>query len=352
MSDQTAITWCDSTFNPWVGCTKISPACDNCYAERLMDHRMHRVQWGPGEPRVRTSEANWNKPLVWERAAWKFVQCSACGRRGPAVVANGTTRCGSCGCQDTTPARRRVFCASLADVFDNEVLAAWRADLFQLIADTPHLDWLLLTKRIGNVEQMTMGSLRAMFHRTDREPPTWPWPNVWLGATICNQAEADRDIPKLLAVPAVARFLSIEPMLGPITINPLLISAIEGTSQHGQRFIDWVICGGESGSHARPMHPDWVSSLRDQCASAQAPFHFKQWGEWAPNQTLTWAQRMRNAGQFKALYVRLDGSTHWIGKDDHELYSASDVQMVKIGVKEAGRRLDSIEHNGFPAPAA
>jgi protein gp37 len=255
MGANTKIEWADHTFNPWIGCTKISPACDNCYAETLMDNRLHVVQWGAGNPRKRTTEKNWRDPIKWD------AEAAAAG------------------------IRFRVFCASLADVFDNEVPDAWRVDLLRLIEATPNLDWLLLTKRIGNVSAMLdkAGSLMS-------EVLVWPKPNVWIGATICNQAEADRDIPKLLQVPAPKRFLSMEPLLGAVCLRNIYVgkgSVIEGMpSCHDHldplRFrpgIDWVIVGGESGTHARPMHPDWVRSLRDQCNEAGVAFHFKQWGE-------------------------------------------------------------------------
>jgi protein gp37 len=250
MAKTTGIAWTDSTFNPWLGCTKVGPGCDNCYAETLMDKRWHRVQWGSGQPRVRTSTANWQQPLRWDALHTAFH--AAHGRK------------------------RRVFCASLADVFDNAVPPQWRADLFGLISRTQHLDWLLLTKRIGNVFAMTQSALWASGHHAGmhhRLPP-----NVWLGISVATQKEADRDIPALLAVPARVRFLSIEPMLEEIRLDHRLIAAIDGTSQHGQRFIDWVICGGESGPHARALALPWVRSLRNQCAFANVPFFFKQWG--------------------------------------------------------------------------
>ncbi len=262
MAENSKIEWCDHTFNPWIGCTKVSPACDHCYAEALMDKRMGKAKWGAGQPRVRTGAANWNMPLRWNREA------------------------------ERTGVRPRVFCASLADVFDNEVPARWRADLFRMIRSTPYLDWLLLTKRIGNA--------RAMIDEArdfDASGPIWPWPNVWLGATVVNQAEADRDIPKLLAVPAAKRFLSIEPMLGGIQLGLCdcdngSVAAPGGAggvtcpkcSGTGGRMLDWIIVGGESGPGARPMHPDWARSIRDQCAAAGVPFFFKQWGEWLPGQ--------------------------------------------------------------------
>ena len=330
MSEHTAITWCDSTFNPWIGCNKISPACDHCYAERMMDHRLHRVQWGAGQPRQRTTEANWRLPLAWNKRA--FVECPQCGWRGEWEQAN--VRAGCCPRCNHLPrtyklARRRVFCASLADVFDNEVEESWRLDLFWLIHKTPHLDWLLLTKRIGNARSM----LTAAICQLD---PAGEWPvplqNVWLGITAVNQAEADRDIPKLLAAPAAKRFLSIEPMLSAIDLTQWLRPGWSPSADPQwldlRAPVDWVICGGESGPHARPMHPDWVRSLRDQCAAAGVPFHFKQWGEWAPGRR-----------------VGATDSHRWpieANEPDGGVWSG------RIGMRRAGRLLDGIEHNGVP----
>lgn len=238
MAEKTGIAWTDSTFNPWMGCTKVGPGCDHCYAEALMDKRWHKVQWGPGGERKRTSAANWKQPLLWEREHEAFALMH--------------------------DRRRRVFCASLADVFDNEAPAAWRAELFALIGLAPHLDWLLLTKRIGNVPKML-------------EQPGMPNgglpSNVWLGATVVNQEEADRDIPKLLAVPASVRFLSVEPMLGAIDLGYM-----RDWRRDGPRVVDWVIVGGESGHGARPIQLGWVESLRRQCELQGVAFFFKQWG--------------------------------------------------------------------------
>lgn len=279
MADRSNIEWCDSTFNPWIGCTKVSPACDNCYAEADFDKRRHIVTWGAGQARHRTTAANWRKPLRWN--AKPFYECPECGWRGdkPSTqggsFTDGLPSCPHCDSMGLIDARRRVFCASLADVFDNEVPDEWRVDLFSLIDATPHLDWLLLTKRIGNVGNM----LPVPF---DFE---CLYPNVWLGATICNQAEADRDIPKLLAVPAAVRFLSMEPLLGPVNVYSSMTGELLHTSgdDYNPGSIDWVIVGGESGPNARPMHPDWARSLRNQCASANVPMLLKQWGEFAPN---------------------------------------------------------------------
>ncbi len=178
--------------------------------------------------------------------------------------------------------RMRVFCASMADVFDKDAPAGARARLLSLIADTPHLDWLLLTKRIGNATRMLQDACMHDGRLMDASDRYRPPPNVWLGATVVNQEEADRDIPKLLATPARVRFLSIEPMLGPIDLRIGGMSMPDYAPHRPLPQVSWVIAGGESGPYARPAHPDWFRSLRDRCAAAGVPFHFKQWGEWLP----------------------------------------------------------------------
>lgn len=283
MSANTKIEWADHTFNPWIGCTKVGPGCDNCYAKADFDDRKHRVTWGAGQARSRTK--TWGDPVRWNKQHEAFF--AEHGRR------------------------QRVFCASLADVFDNEVDPRWRDDLFTLISHTPNLDWLLLTKRIGNVRGML--GLNGSKH-TAAEWGTG-FSNVWIGATICNQEEADRDISKLMEVPAAKRFLSIEPLLGPVDL---------GFDLPWRLGVDWIIVGGESGSNARPMHPDWARSLRDQCQAAGVPFLFKQWGEWHPVEINT---DPGNADEMK----------HF------------DRQVAKIGKKAAGRLLDGREWNGVPS---
>lgn len=262
MAEQTNIAWTDSTFNPWIGCTKVSPACDNCYAAVSTPARAMKIEWGPRKQRHRTGDSTWKAPLHWERTHDAFER--AHGRR------------------------RRVFCASLADVFDNEVPLAWRKDLFSTIFATPNLDWLLLTKRVGNVAQW------LRFAEV-------PLPkNVWLGITVVNQEEADRDIPKLLAVPAAVRFLSVEPILERVDLSTWLVGCDHGSRPgpdgvggvtcmecggdgHGCQRLGWVIVGGESGPKARPIQREWVESLRNQCAEARVPFFFKQWGGIRPD---------------------------------------------------------------------
>ncbi len=340
MSAQTGIEWCDSTFNPWMGCTKVSPACDHCYAER-QTARFKRVEWGAGKPRVRTGADNWRHPKRWNDAA--FVQCPSCGWRGKWAEAD--RRNGCCPQCNHLPerfisARRRVFCASQADWLDNEVPIEWLVDLLDLIRRTPNLDWLLLTKRIGNWSRRiadAMGYLHAHSPLMNT-PDLYKWltywldadeapANIWLGATVINQAEADRDVPKLLAVPARVRFLSVEPMLGAIEVFSAMTGELQIVSGNGYNLgsIDWIIAGGESGPHARPLCADWIRSLRNQCLSARVPFLFKQWGEWLPM-----------LGQAEGVPVgrKTVSSGGWV--------------MGWAGKKAAGRKLDGRTHDGFP----
>jgi len=222
MSEHSEIEWTDATWNPVRGCTLITPGCDHCYAETMMDHRYGRVEWGPHGKRVRTAEANWRKPLKWNDEA-----------RSSGV-------------------RRKVFCASLADWLDNKVPQEWRQDLAALIKVTPHLDWLLLTKRIENYDGLS------------------PWrgtpQNVWLGVTCEDQHYYSRRWHILADIPAEVRFISYEPALGPLNMG----------SCYGAGIPDWVICGGESGACARYMDPQWARDLRDECRRFDVAFFMKQ----------------------------------------------------------------------------
>jgi protein gp37 len=226
--EKTKIAWCASTFNGWIGCTKVSPGCQHCYAETMMDKRYGRVKWGPDGTRKRTSEDNWKKPRAWDRKA----------------KAQGV--------------RQRVFCSSLADVFeDRPELVPWREDLWELIRETPNLDWLLLTKRTENIAAML--------------PAGGSPPNVWLGTTVENSAAARKRIPILRSIPATVHFLSMEPLLEPIPDLPL-----DG--------IEWVIVGGESGAGWRPMDLYWVREIRDRCQDEGVPFFLKQTSGFHPEE--------------------------------------------------------------------
>jgi protein gp37 len=223
MGAETKIEWTDHTFNPWIGCQRVSAGCDNCYAEAMNTvWKWNGGTWGPRSPRKVTSEQNWKKPFAWDRQAREV---------------------GS---------RRRVFCASLADVFDNKSPEGARKRLFQMIRSTSALDWLLLTKRPENIRKML--------------PDDWGdgYDNVWLGTTAENQEWYDRRWPILRKVPAKIRFISYEPALGPLNLRGW-----------GGR-PDWVICGGESGASARYMEPQWAYDLRDQCQRLDVAYFFKQ----------------------------------------------------------------------------
>lgn len=365
----TNIEWCDSTFNPWIGCTKVGPGCDNCYAKADFDDRKHRVTWGAGQARSRTK--TWGDPVKWN--AQPFFECAECSRECRWRGACNGQSCPECG-GHVVLARQRVFCASLADVFDNEVDPKWRADLFDLILATPNLDWLLLTKRIGNARKMlndvavTRGALLTV--NDEYRPPA----NVWLGATVVNQEEADRDIPKLLATPARVRFLSMEPLLGPVDLKPHLLQCCgcfeeghpgsyweppEGPSccnQPESTDLHWVIAGGESGLGARPSHPDWYRSLRDQCAAAGVPFLFKQWGEWIEPDVDGMPVRLTarvGDPEFFTSAAEMDGFLCIDGRFERSVNDLADdvpyLGMKRIGKKAANRLLDGIKHNGFPA---
>jgi protein gp37 len=269
MAKDSGIEWTHHTFNPWWGCVRLSPACAHCYADSWA-RRVGMHLWGGDAPRRFFSETHWREPLKWDAQAQRLQH------------------------------RARVFCASMADVFEPRTdLDPWREKLWHLIEETPHLDWLLLTKRPGHIKNV------------------YPWAhnprdNVWLGTTAENQRWADRRIERLLSVGARVRFLSCEPLLSAIDLTPWL--------SEGQ--INWVIAGGESGGEARPTHPNWIRSLRDQCLRHSVPFHFKQWGHWSPEAQSEPAKKIIDlhdeAGRLERLSWRpkkasgrtLDGSTY------------------------------------------
>jgi protein gp37 len=290
------IEWTHHTFNPWWGCSKVSAACTHCYAETFAKRTGHDV-WGPGKPRRFFGPNHWEQPIKWDEAAAKAGE------------------------------RQRVFCASMADVFedylgpDRDTLIDTRRALFNLIKQTPNLDWLLLTKRPENVLQMTPAWVLHFFPE-----------NIWVGTTVENQEQAKKRIPELLKIPANVRFLSCEPLLGEVNLTEqtifgsknLLDEPIQtnvGRTKTGaiKKGVHWIICGGESGPGARPMHPQWARSLRDQCQAANVPFFFKQWGEWA------------------SICAGLNDSADWEG-----------MTLKRVGKARAGRLLDGKEWNEFP----
>ncbi|MBB4066794.1 phage Gp37/Gp68 family protein [Gellertiella hungarica] len=287
MAENSAISWTTHTWNPWMGCTKVSPACDGCYAEALMDKRYGKVQWG-NAPRVRTGAHTWNDPFRWQRKAEK----------------DGT--------------RPFVFCASLADIFDNQVDPQWRSDAFEVMRKTQRLIYLLLTKRPQNIVKLAeaAGGLPI---------------NAALGTTVEDQKRANLNLSWLVSARIGAKplftFGSFEPLLGPVIVPSGLMP-------------DWVITGGETdqgGHKSRPTHPDWFRSLRDQALAAGVPFHHKQNGEWVPLQAKD-GEWPTDEGNF--CRIDHDGNR-----------SPSGWPMQKVGKKFAGRELDGVEHNGFPEVA-
>jgi protein gp37 len=264
-----SIEWTTHTFNPWWGCVKVSPACKHCYAE-AWSKRVGQSVWGINAERRFFGDRHWAEPTRWDAAA---------AQKGE---------------------RARVFCASMADVFeDRRDLDEARARLWGLIEATPSLDWLLLTKRPELIASMV--------------PWESEWPtNVWLGTTVEDQEWAEERLPHLLENPARVRFISAEPLLGPVDLSPWL-----------QDGLDWVITGGESGPKARPSSPSWFRDLLNQCMSADVAFHFKQWGDWGPGQGINLAKARAELAD--------DGTT-----------------MLRIGKKAAGRALDGEIWDGLP----
>lgn len=310
MGKNSKIAWTDHTFNPWWGCTKVSPGCDNCYAAGLAKRTGFDV-WGDDKPRRFFGDKHWAESIAWN------AEATAAG------------------------VRRRVFCGSMCDLFEGDDSGASELDyqrdaLWHLIENTPNLDWLLLTKRPENVETMVptewtdpegiKSRCKHFSQQSGNEvvpDRSLGWPaNAWLGVTAENQEQADKRIPLLLKMPAPVRFLSCEPLLGPIDLARWLkpyADAIDivGGINHGVNFNwvnldtsalppkpDWVIAGGESGRNARPMHPDWVRGLRDQCQAAGVAFFFKQWGEWHPEASSNWCMEK---GKYR--YGAVDGLT-------------------------------------------
>lgn len=233
MSENSKIEWCDHSFNPWWGCVKVSEGCANCYAESF-SRRTGNDVWGIHAPRRKFEEKHWNEPKKWNAAA------------------------------EAEGERKRVFCASMADVFEDrpDVLDD-RKRLIQLISDTPWLDWLLLTKRPENIETFLGLASNGSYERGE-----WNlrdhMKNVWLGTSAENQTRWDERLPILMGIPAAVHFVSAEPLLGKIEM--------------GIWRPEWVIVGGESGPKFRNFDPDWARSIRDQCKRADVAFFMKQMG--------------------------------------------------------------------------
>lgn len=337
MGEKTGIEWAHHTFNPVIGCTKVSDGCRNCYAEQSIAAKMRKggpVEWGPRGLRQRTSKGYWRQPARWDAQA---------ARDG---------------------VRRRVFCASLSDVFEGPetmsaesrpVVRQARLDLLYEVFSTPNLDWLLLTKRPENVmcqlEEALLDTPDEFLARwicgwLDGEAPK----NVWVGTSVENQQAADERIPHLLKIPAVVRFLSMEPLLGPVE----LACTGTGDALFGDgNFVDWVIVGGESGPNARPMHPDWVRALLHQCHSLHHPisFFFKQWGAWLPCDQADHIPSDDPYWSGDALAIFEDGHVQDAKAPSQFGVYGDSVDTAKVGKKVAGRLLDGVLWGEVPTPA-
>jgi protein gp37 len=389
--ENSKIEWTQHTFSPWHGCAKVSPGCKNCYADA--QHNFHysslKTQqgtcWGVAAPRLAVSADTWKKPHQWNRAA------AAAG------------------------VRARVFCASMADVFEPQGalsasfagqtaevpkgggrtrtvrfvdVAAERLRLLRLIYDTPHLDWLLLTKRPENIKMALQQALvDATVHLNSQAVSEghfvfcewlskWalvstPPANVWLGTSVENQEQADARIPHLLAAPAAVRFLSCEPLLGPVSLDAWLkpqnihvsasrefwnnpaskaaLSEVIAKAMGQTCGLHWVIVGGESGPKARPMHPQWAESLRDQCQAAGVAYFFKQWGEWGPTEAI-YAMYPGKAIIPARLGYKLHDFTPGLIKRSMDDVENEHIIAWKLGKHAAGRLLSGREWNEVPTP--
>lgn len=317
MSGGSKIEWTETTWNVISGCTRVSAGCDHCYIERTPPFRMAGRRFDKPGTGGTTGLILHNDRLV-----------QPFGWRKP----------------------RRVFVNSLADVFHEDVPTSFIAEIFAVMAVTPQHTYQLLTKRHSRMRSLLQGGVlretvwkyaHAMvidgIGAQDYEAP-WPLPNVWVGVSVESQQWADIRIPALLETPAAVRWLSCEPLLGPVDLLPYLSHQCDcpgpghnRLSEYGPR-PDWVVVGGESGAGARPMHPDWARSLRDQCTEAGVSYFFKQWGEWvAPSQML--------ADTFMSWDIA--NGTDACDRD----------QPWRMGKKRAGRELDGRTWDEYPAGA-
>ena len=378
MADHTSIEWTDATWNPVTGCSVVSPACTNCYAMKLAGTRLKHHPSRTGLTQASKAGPVWNgqvrfneqwldQPLHWKRP-------------------------------------RRIFVCAHGDLFHEDVPDEWIDRVFAVMALAPQHTFQVLTKRSNRMREyltrrcgqpisplegemsgrteggaqgagvarpsaMAPGVPRSESQTVGFRPPPatarHPLSNVWLGVSVEDQIRADERIPDLLATPAAVRFVSAEPLLGPIDFNdipwptdrprfPETDDISDGRSAlrmiDGAR-LDWVIVGGESGPNARPMHPQWTRDLRDQCAAAGAAFHFKQWGAWSPGDDL--GEDVLDGAPFGA-FMAISGSRPgavWCANISQDIAAANEI-MFRVGKKRAGRLLDGVEHNGFPGVCA
>jgi protein gp37 len=338
----TKIEWTDETWNPTLGCDKVSPGCDDCYAIRTATIRAGNPHPGIAEAyagltdrtdagldwtgTVRLLPERLDKPLRWRKP-------------------------------------RRIFVDSQSDLFHQDVPDEFIAQVFAVMADASQHAFQVLTKRHGRMRSLLndgeffqeVRGLAIEAHGMAGIP--WPLPNVWLGVSVEDQQRADLRIPALLDTPAAVRWLSCEPLLGLVDLSRWLgvehydsfgwgeemFAALNGRIGGG---LGWVVAGGESGPGARPMHPDWVRQLRDQCQAARVPFHFKQRGDWTWNRPSNWPVQDWATNPDRNLYVLPDGRR---GPIAHTTFEEIGTPMYRVGKKAAGRELDGQLWDEFPA---
>lgn len=362
MSDKTKIEWTDATWNPVTGCTKVSTGCDHCYAETIAT-RFAGTSAYPNGFQVTLRPERLDQPIRWKRP-------------------------------------RRIFVNSMSDLFHTDVPDEFIAQVFAVMVLAPRHTFQVLTKRPARMRALlnsgkfrdliwTQATLVMGRHDLAARHFAWPLPSVWLGVSVEDQKTADLRIPLLLDTPAAVRFLSCEPLLGPVDLRDHVDRWTEddpGTCDWGHcnraaiavrrdfshedlgyvsmlpvcaahRGIDWVIVGGESGRGARPMHPDWARSLRDQCVAADVPFLFKQWGEWAPDEWID-GEGNRHVGPKpvaadpRSLVMHRAGLTALTPANPHDPWEKGHpgwrTVMRRVGKKAAGRELDGRTWDEYP----
>jgi protein gp37 len=331
----TKIEWAEATWNPIRGCTRVSEGCRNCYAERMAARHLPGMDSpldGEAYARMTESGPRWTGKVeliedkIMEPLSW----------RKP----------------------RRIFVNSMSDLFHELVLEEWLYYVLAMVAATPRHTFIVLTKRAWLMRQRMGRSCatawRECILRTQEslgiaaQVVDWPLPNLWLGVSVENQRAADERIPDLLATPAALRFVSCEPLLGPVDLYTWLpLLEIERESRGpDDRYVDWVIVGGESGPGARPMHPSWARLLRNQCRRAHIPFFFKQWGEWLPQgqfgvdgDTPTVANTGSRWGVLDGAGNYFGETTAWNGRTG-DASESGEVYVYRVGKRDAGRLLD------------
>lgn len=382
MGTNTNIAWCHHTWNPWRGCSRVSAGCDHCYAERQSARNPDVLgQWGKDAPRVVAADSYWRLPRQWN------AEAKRAGQRRRVFLGSMMDFCEDyegplerggrvCWVSDEEPNRWPTMPANVSELVEVErdniaagvfrplTLVDLRERIWLTIAETTWLDWLILTKRPQNFRRALPWTTVA---------PGEPWRHVWLGVTVENQAAADERIPELVRIPAAVRFLSLEPLLGPVDLWPWLrcphmdlVGVDDDDSPNkiwrcvqcgmvgpqggmcDKSLIDWAIVGGESGPNARPMHPGWARRIRDACQTPpRVAFFFKQWGEWRPLER-------NDPSSNRVTDTAPDRTPVCLVKPDGRVVRpycalhAPGAELVRIGKHAAGRLLDGQQWNQFP----